>query len=158
MNMLLTPLIVAATLGSALMAGTFFAFSNFIMAALGSTTAPYGIEAMQRINRTVLNPGFLGSFMGTALLGVALIALAVWRWQQPGSGYLITASAFYVVGTFGVTAAFNVPLNDALEAVEAGSDKAAELWNHYLSRWTFWNHVRTVAAMIATALFALALR
>lgn len=158
MNLLITTLTLAAMLGSALMAGTFFAFSNFIMAALGGTTAPYGIEAMQRINRTVLNPGFLASFMGTALLGVALIILAISKWQQPGSSLLIAGALLYIVGTFAVTAAFNVPLNDALEAVEAGSDKAATLWTHYLSRWTFWNHVRTIAAMAATLLLALSLR
>ena len=32
-----------------------------------------------------------------------------------------------------------------------------DLWEHYLGRWTLWNTVRTVAAMMAASLFALGL-
>ena len=38
------------------------------------------------------------------------------------------------------------------------STEAAALWTRYLSTWTVWNHVRTAAALGATASFILALR
>ena len=68
------PLILLTALGSALMAGTFFAFSNFVMPALGKLPAEQGLAAMQSINRVVLNPLFLSVFVGTAVAAAILAA------------------------------------------------------------------------------------
>jgi uncharacterized membrane protein len=59
--------------------------------------------------------------------------------------------------SIGVIMVFNVPLNDALATVKPESTDGANLWASYLTNWTFWNHVRTVAALAATALFTIAL-
>ena len=56
-----------------------------------------------------------------------------------------------------MTVAFNVPLNNRLASAEPDSPAAEALWAHYLSRWTLWNHVRTVASLVAAGLFAMAL-
>jgi uncharacterized membrane protein len=55
------------------------------------------------------------------------------------------------------TILFNVPLNNQLAAVSAQSSEALPVWSGYLSRWTRWNHVRTVASAIASGLFIAAL-
>jgi len=55
-----------------------------------------------------------------------------------------------------LTIAFNVPRNDALAAVDPASAEGASLWASYVTVWTAWNHVRTVAAL-AAALLTLAL-
>ena len=34
--------------------------------------------------------------------------------------------------------------------------EAATVWADYLTRWTRWNHVRTVACFVAAACFTLA--
>ena len=52
--------------------------------------------------------------------------------------------------------AFNVPLNNALAAVDAGSGEGAAVWARYLGAWTGWNHVRSVSALAALASFVLA--
>jgi len=49
----------------------------------------------------------------------------------------------------------NVPLNDQLAAVDAA--QVSTLWPRYLDVWTMWNTVRTVCALVASALFMLAL-
>ncbi len=49
-------MILFCALGSALVAGVFFAFSTFVMKALGRLQPEQGIAAMQSINVTVLNP------------------------------------------------------------------------------------------------------
>ena len=49
-------LTLAAVLGSGLVAGIFFAFSTFVMRALGQLPENQGIAAMKAINVTVLNP------------------------------------------------------------------------------------------------------
>lgn len=52
---------------------------------------------------------------------------------------------------------FNVPLNNALDAVDPASTDAAAVWARYLKDWTFWNHLRTIASAAASALFVAAL-
>jgi uncharacterized membrane protein len=51
---------------------------------------------------------------------------------------------------------FKVPMNDALEATAPEDPEAADAWGDCLRRWTFWNHVRTAAALMGAA-FTLAL-
>ena len=58
---------------------------------------------------------------------------------------------------FAVTAAFNVPRNNTLEAIDASAAAAEEAWHRYLDEWTRWNHVRTLACTLAMALLAFAL-
>lgn len=148
---------VAALLGSALVAGTFFAFSSFVMPALCQLPHPRGLEAMQQINRSVLNRWFLGVFMGTGVLSAAVISLAV-AYKPSASVWSLLASVLYLVGSFGITAARNVPLNNELDAVDPQSPSAGDAWNSYALMWTRWNHVRTVASIVSTAAFAIALR
>ena len=154
----LPTLTLLAALGCGLIAGAFFAFSSFVMRALGRIPAPEGISAMQSINIVVLNPVFLLVFVGTAVLCVIAVVLSLLRWNQPGAAYLLAGGLLYVIGTFLVTMVFNVPRNDALAAVAPASPEGARLWADYLSSWTAWNHVRTVAALAAAASFSLALR
>jgi uncharacterized membrane protein len=54
-----------------------------------------------------------------------------------------------------VTIAGNIPLNDALAVVNPDSAEGATLWAKYLTDWTFWNHIRTAAAVLAAVLFTL---
>jgi len=151
-------LTLLAALGSALMAGTFFAFSSFVMGALGRLRPPAGIAAMQSINIVVINPLFLGVFLGTGAVCIALLVVALMRWGDPAAVWLVAGSALYVVGTVLVTMGFNVPLNDRLAALDPEGSAGAELWAHYRSRWTAWNHVRTAAPLAALACFILSLR
>src|SRR4029453_8846365 len=51
-------------LGSGLVAGIFFAFSNFVMKALARVPAAQGIAAMKSINVVVLNKWFFAVFLG----------------------------------------------------------------------------------------------
>ena len=68
------PLLVCV--GAGLVGGVFFAFSAFVMKALAELPAAQGIQAMQRINVVVLNPLFLGVFVGWIAAG------ACWAWLR----------------------------------------------------------------------------
>lgn len=138
-----------ALLGSALMAGLFFAFSVSVMGALARLPAGQGAAAMNAINIAILNPVFLTVFMGTTLLCAILAVKAVIGWNEPGSAWLLAGSLSYLVGIFAVTVVFNVPLNDALAADGA-------VWSRYLTVWVPWNHVRAIAGLLALASFWLA--
>lgn len=151
------PLILLATVGSAVSGGIFFAFSTFIMQALANQPAPQGITTMQSINITVINPWFMAAFFAPAVAGILLSVSLLFQWQPSIAAYLLTASLLYLIGTIGVTVVGNIPLNDALAVVIPSSVKASNLWSRYLTDWTFWNHVRTAAALLAAILFGLAI-
>ena len=97
-------------------------------------------------------------FFGTTLASLALGVLSLVRWNEPGAMVMLLAGLLYVVGMFVVTMIFNVPLNNALAAVDTSGAEAASLWARYLREWTLWNHVRTAASTAACALFIVAIR
>jgi len=157
MRTLVTGLLWLSAIGCGLLAGLYFAFSTFIMTALGRIDQAAGISAMNAINTVIVQSLFLPVFLGSTLTAAALAVLAPFRWDEPGAALWLIGSVLYVVGMFVVTAVFNVPLNNALMAVAPASGEAATLWARYLVDWTWWNHVRTVASTAAFALFVAAL-
>lgn len=144
-------LTLLCALGAAVVGGFFFAFSTMVMRALGALPVPNAVAAMQSINivavRCLLMPAMFGTALACLILGGASLA----RWGSPGSPWLLAGCVIYLVGVVGVTMFFNVPLNDALAAVDPTSAAAAQLWRDYLPHWTAWNHVRTVTGMAAGA-------
>jgi len=155
---MLEVLTILSALGSAVIGGLLFAFSTSVMKALGKLPPQHGIAAMQSINIVIINPFFLLVFMGTTVACAVLVVLSLTRWDDPASAYRLAASVLYIVGTFGVTMACNVPRNNALAAARPDSLEAARIWARYLPEWTRWNHLRTAAAVAAAALFMVSLR
>jgi uncharacterized membrane protein len=148
-------LTVAVAVASGVVAGVFFAFSNFVMRGLAKLAPANGIVAMQSLNLVVINPIFLGLFVGTAAGSIVLAILAIVRWSD-GSRYRLIGAALYVGGTFLVTILRNIPLNNVLARVVPESDDAGVLWLAYVVRWTRWNHIRTLAAIAAAIVLILA--
>lgn len=153
----LIPAIVLLTLlGSGVMAGLFFAYSNSVMPALAKMPGPQGITAMNHINLVIQNPLFLTIFMGTAVLAVILVGAAFLGWTAKPVWVLI-GSVLYLAGNIAVTFAINVPMNEALATVGAEGPDSAAVWATVLDRWVFWNHVRAAACTGALVAFAMAL-
>lgn len=148
-------LLIAATLGSGLMAGLFGAFSTFLMKSLAALPAPGGIAAMQSINLLIVRPSFLLVFFGTAACGLAACFTGWSDFTALTRALALAGSLVYLVGCLGVTVAFSVPLNDRLAPVDPESAEGAVMWEFYLSRWTRWNHVRAVATVVSTVLLIL---
>jgi uncharacterized membrane protein len=141
-----------ATVGAGLAGGVFFAFSSFVMRALGAISPRAGVAAMNAINVTVINPGFMLVFLGTALLSFALALASLRWWGSLDGALLLAASLLYLLGCFGVTMVRNVPLNDALAALGPDPSDSTGLWSRYLVEWTRWNHVRTLSCVGSTIL------
>jgi len=155
MSFVITASVVIALLGSALIGGVFFAFSNVVMKALAHVPSKEGIAAMQSVNVVVLNPSFLGVFMGTTVISVLVAALAIMAWATPSAPYFLTGALLYIVGTFLVTGLGNVPMNNRLAAVSAIDPEAISVWEGFLDRWTLLNTIRTCAAVAASLMFTL---
>jgi len=136
---------IATAVACATVGGVFFAFSSFVMAGLRRLPATQGIAAMQSINVLAVTPVFMTALFGTAALCVAL-AIA-----EP-SGLVLAGAATYVLGVPGVTMAYNVPRNNALERLDLRAPDAPAAWERYVREWTAANHVRTLAGIAAAAL------
>src|SRR4051794_14716290 len=95
----MTILVVIAALGASLVGGVFFAFSTFVMAALGRIAPDSGLAAMQAINLTVITPSFMLALFGTGLVLILLALGAAFGWSGVASrGLVVAAAALYLVG------------------------------------------------------------
>ena len=157
MQIVLILSLVAAAIGSGLIAGIFFAFSTFIMTAFSRIPAEQGIAAMNSINVTIVRSPFMALFVPTAILCIVISVLALMNWRGGASALMLAGAALYVLASFLSTIIFNVPMNDALAKVGGSGTEAAALWATYLKDWTWWNHVRTIASLLASVAFGRAL-
>lgn len=115
------------------------------------------LQSMQSINRAILNPVFFVVFFG------AMIALGMASYYELDNGKLlfrITLAAFiaYAIGTFGVTALGNVPLNnelDTLNIAELSAQKASTFRKQYESNWNKLHLIRTGFALVSFLLMTL---
>jgi uncharacterized membrane protein len=151
-------LTLAAVVGAGLVGGVFFAFSNFVMRALGRLRPSEGAAAMQSINITVITPTFMTALFGMGVASLVLIGWGLADLDEPYAGWLIAGGVIYLIGEIATTGAYHVPRNNALARVDPQSEKGARVWGTYLVEWTRMNHVRTVAGLAAAGLFALAVQ
>jgi uncharacterized membrane protein len=116
------------------------------------------IEAMQNINRVIVNGWFLLLFVGPIPL-LILAAVLAWRGQgRPALPWILAALAFYLVA-FLITGGVNVPLNDQL--AEGGNPghihDLAAMRSGFESKWVTWNIARGLLHTVAFGCLAWAL-
>jgi uncharacterized membrane protein len=151
-------LTVAAALGAGAVSGVFFAYSTFTMSALRRLAPASGAAAMQSINREAPRPPLMALMFGTAAASLALGVVAALDLGEPSSVYLLLGAALYLIGVVAVTVAYHVPRNDRLGALDPDSAEGAAYWGVYLREWVRMNHVRTIASLVAAALYVIALQ
>ncbi len=110
---------------------------------------------MQSINVVVINPWFFLPFFGAGALSIATVVAGAL--SDTGAGYgAAIGCGLYLFGCIGVTGTRNVPLNNLLATVDPADESAWSVWDLYLERWTWWNHVRTAASLAAAIAFVAA--
>ena len=145
---------LGAALWVGVMAGFFWSFTNVVMPGLVDTDPLAAMAAMQAINDNVRNAVFAVVFFGAPLWCLALIGRALVRRADPATWVALAAALVYLLGVFGVTFRFNVPLNEDLAALDPTLAANAPLMTTYIEDWTAWNDVRTIAAIIAFVVLA----
>jgi uncharacterized membrane protein len=83
--LLITSLLWFSAIGCGLMAGLYFAFSTFIMTALGRIDTAAGISAMNAINAVIVQSLFMPVFLGTTVTGLVLAVMGALRWSRAPS-------------------------------------------------------------------------
>ena len=135
-----------AILACGLVSGVFLTFSDFVMKSLAATRGPGGIEAMQIINRKVMPTVFMVLLLGMSALAPVLGVYAYMAAPASAAGWIVAGCIAYVIGVFLVTVVCNVPMNQHLAGLDVTSAATTAYWQHYVTRWTVWNHIRTAAS------------
>lgn len=143
-------------LWSAIVGGTFSAFSEFIMSALKKTEPAGGIEAMQNINRDVIKTQFVAGILSIAVFSAVFAIYSLFVFEGAALVTLILASLVYLTSVFLVTMFGNVPMNDALARLEHDSLDARIYWEKYTRIWTMLNHARSFGSVITSGLYVIA--
>jgi uncharacterized membrane protein len=143
--------LAVATVTMGLMAGVFVLYAHTIMRGLRKVDDRTFVGAFQAIDRAIINPLFMATFVG-ALLGPGVsTVLSLPSGERSVLPWSLTAFMLYLV-VFVSTISINVPLNDALKA--AGDpdviDVRAVRARFGERRWSRWNHFR---ALLTTAAF-----
>lgn len=152
--------LVATILATSLIAGLFYSYSCSVNPGLKSLSDIEYLRSMQSINRAILNPVFFASFMGALLL----LPICTWlAYREVGfhtSFYLLLAALIiYAVGTFGVTIACNVPLNNALDRFNIDAASFSELQiqrTKFEMPWNRYHAIRTIANVLSLLLTIIA--
>ena len=154
MSTVIVFLVQVSVLAYALLAGVFLAFSDFIMRALATTSGSGGVEAMQVINREVFRWVFMTLFLGMAPVSLLMAGYGWFALEGTARALIMLGAATYLFGSFAVTIAGNVPMNEALAGMDPTSDAAGTYWREtYVPGWTFWNTTRALACLAAAAQF-----
>lgn len=142
-------LLAAVTTG--LVTGVFQLYWHTVMPGLSHTDDRTFVAAFQAIDRAILNPLFLFTFLGPAIFTLAAVALSFGADARSLLPWLLVALAAYLV-VLVITFRVNVPLNDALKAAgepDRIADPAAVRAAFDEGRWRNWNAVRTAASTVA---------
>lgn len=144
----------------ALMAGLFFTWTISVTPGLAKLEDRNYLEAMQSLNKAILNPSFYIVFVGS------MIILPLNGFLQYKSGMdqklymLIVAAAIYFLGSVAVTFFGNVPLNNGLEVIDLSSiseDQAKSFRSSFESRWNMFNMIRTLSSVASLSMLLIAL-
>jgi uncharacterized membrane protein len=149
-NLIIDILLAFSVVTALMLGGVYFTFSGFVMQSLAQS-GDAGWQVMTSINRVILRSTFMPLFFGSIILSVLSGLLGLLHLAEATGWLMLSGSVIFLTGMFGVTAAFNVPLNNRLL-------RAPEpVWPEYLVTWTRWNHLRTIACFLAGSLFLTAI-
>lgn len=152
-------ILLGAVILTGLSAGLFYAWSVSVIPGTRRIPDLTYLETMQSINRAILNPAFFLIFFGSVLL-LGISGIYEYNANKLVFGFIVSAAITYLVGTFGVTAFGNVPLNNQLDAIrtaDLGIDKMAEFREFYETKWNRLHTMRTLFAVLSFVLVVIAI-
>jgi uncharacterized membrane protein len=154
--------LIMATLLCSLVAGFLFAFASVVMPGLKRLNDWEFIRAFQVIDGVIQNnqPIFVAVWVGSIVALLASIALG---WGQLNGNQrllMILASLIYLLGVQLSTFTINVPLNNKLQTLNVDEMKETALKSARMDfepRWNQWNLIRTLLAIVTSALLMILL-
>jgi len=146
-----TIILVSAIFFTGLMAGIFFTWSNAVKPGIGKLSDIEYLNALQAMNRVILNKAFLILFMG-AIMTVALVPVFYFSLYPKHIFWLFIFSlVVYWIGVFGVTIFGNIPLNEILDKTNLESitlEEIKALRRSIEVKWNNFNLIRSISSAI----------
>ncbi|MFI5606650.1 DUF1772 domain-containing protein [Amycolatopsis sp. NPDC051903] len=139
--------LVVAIVAAGLIAGLFYSYAVSVMPGLARADDHTFVTAMRQINIAIVNGWFLLTFLGAPLLAAAAVVLDLVAGGRRALPWLIAGCALLLAMIL-ISAAKNIPMNNALERGTAG---LAELRARFETSWVRWNLLR---AFVSTGGFA----
>ncbi|MDJ0463657.1 anthrone oxygenase family protein [Streptomyces sp. H27-C3] len=148
----MAPLLLGlAIVSTGLYAGFMLVFLTGIMPALGRLTDEQFVAAMRRINEDIPRAVFVTVMFASVAFPVAALVVPVDDRTGTGAALLIAGLVCVFLNHL-ITAAGNIPLNNALAASEAQGTADHEVREAFEVRW---NRLHLVRTLLVTAGFAL---
>lgn len=146
MNVFRSVVLVAAVVAAGLQAGTYYIWAFAVLPGVARADDRTFVAVLNHMNRAIVNPVFMLTFLGAPLLAAVGTVLA-----EPSSRPWTLVALVLAVATLVVTFAANIPLNNALDA-GAGAPAAARA--AFETAWRGWNGLRvatSTGALVALA-------
>lgn len=151
-----------AALLCSLVAGFLFAFAVVVMPGIGTLGDRDFLKAFQAADRVIQRgqPIFGIVWMGSVLAAIAALVVAFAQMGGPDRLLVVLAGAVYLLGVQAPTFVINIPLNNevlALDLDRADEPTLRTLRQRFEPRWNRANLVRTMLAVLVSAVFLVAL-
>ena len=146
--------LMAATLACALTAGLVFGFAVVVMPGIAKLPDRDFLQAFKRMDGMIQNgaPLFMLVWVGSIVSVILTLVLGTLQLQWIELYLLWFASSLYLLGVQGPTIRFNIPLNNAVQALEMDSltePELAEARAQFEAPWNRWNRFRTMTATVS---------
>jgi uncharacterized membrane protein len=149
-------LLFGSVLLTGLSAGLFYAWSVSVIPGTQRVIDATYLETMQSINRAILNPAFYLIFIGSILF-LSVTSIYEFHSNKAVFWLLLASSICYLVGTIGVTALGNVPLNDKLDVLNLIGMDAIEMTEFRQDYELSWNRLHLIRTTFAVISFILSI-
>ena len=146
--------LVMTTLSCAMVAGLLFGFAVVVMPGLGKLSDREFLQAFKLMDGIIQNnqPVFMLVWVGSIISVVLMLVLGNQQLQGSELYLMWFASGLYLLTVQGPTIRFNIPLNNAVQAlnIEVLSDsEVAEARSQFEAPWNRWNRFRTLTAIVS---------
>src|SRR5687768_17590837 len=129
--------LILAVITTGSMAGIFQLYSHTVMRGLAKTDDRTFVEAFRALDRAIINPVFLPTFLGPLIFTAVATALSLGKDSRGPLPWVAAALVLYLIVVI-ITAGVNVPLNNDIKA-STDPDLSAVRQRFGEARWTRWN-------------------
>lgn len=149
--------LVLSTLFCALVAGFVFAFASVVMPGIQGFNDREYLRTFKALDLVIQRnqPFFMLVWLGSVLTLSVTVLLSFWHLGGVDRLLLIAAAAIYLLGVQLPTATINVPLNNRLQKLDLAlltDSDIGEARTHFEGRWIKWNLIRTILAILSSAM------
>ncbi len=148
---------IAAALLCGLVTGLLFGFAVVAMPGLGTLNDGAFLRGFQVMDRVIQNrqPLFMVAWVGSVLAVVATAVLGIAELDGADLLLALAAAVVYLLGVQVPTAAINIPLNNAIQAIDPetlDAEAQRRARQDFEARWNQWNGIRTAMGVVTTVL------